>query len=268
MSSKKVITDFQKQGAKDVGLDAESANDVVANLNANTLPMCVGGTDLSSIDTDDVVIVFLVLDGSGSMAPVQSDVIREFNETLIPALKGASSKTRQAMLIGGLIFNNQVRPLWRDGFRKLEDVPELTLTDYQPGGSTALYRAMLDALSVTSVYSSRVIGETNTPPKVVVAVLSDGANNCSPDDPNEVEKIASKLSKEIFTLAFAGFETGETVDFRDIAQATGFEAVWETKMQPGESLDDQRRRLRHLFGTLSSSIVSTSTSASGGFWQD
>ncbi len=270
--SNDVIDLFKQQGAQDVGLDEEAADEIVANLNANTLPMCVGGTDLTAIETDDITLLMLVLDASPSMEPVEDELIREFNETLIPALKGASSKSRQAIIIGGLVFDGRVRPLWNGGFLRLDEVPKLTKKDYRTGGgSTALYQAQLDALGLTAIYSARVINETNTPPKVIIAVLSDGANNCPPYDADEVKKIADKLSREIFVLAFAGFETFEPVDFHQIAKDTGFEAIFETKLQPGESQADKLRRLRHLIGTLSSSVIRQSQtqvtpSASQSFW--
>lgn len=268
--SSDVIDLFKSQGAQDIGLDEDAADAVVANLDANTLPMCVGGTDLATIDTDDIILVMFALDASGSMDPVQKDVIREFNETIIPALEGASAKTRQAILVAGLAFDDRVWPLW-NGFLKLDQVPKLTSKEYRAGGATALHQAMLDALSVSSVFSSRVISETNTPPKVIVVVLSDGANNCAPANPKDVRDVASKLSKEIFVLAFAGFETYEGVDFRQIAKETGFAAVHEVKLQANETEAEKQRRFRHLIGTLSSSLVRQSQTqvtpaASASFW--
>ncbi len=271
--SKKEIEELFKNqgGANSVGLNDSGTEIVVANLNATTLPMCVG-TPIDEIDTDDITIVFFAIDMSPSMQPVEQELIDAFNEVMIPGLKGGSKKTTQTMLVGGLAFTEQVYPFWGGGFQKLEELPKLTAKDYNTsrGIATALYKAMLDSLTAVSVYGSKVLNETGTPPKVIVVVLSDGANNCSPYDPDNVRTVADQLSKELFVLAFAGFETYEGVNFKNIAADTGFGAIYEVK--GGGSQVDLQRKFRHLVNVMSSSIIRQSqaqvtTAASASFWQ-
>lgn len=270
--SKNLLTMFKQQGAGDIGLDQQTTDMVIANLNANTLPMCVGAP-VDEFESDDVTIIFFALDGSPSMSPVEDVLIDEFNNTIIPALKGVNRKTAQTIVVGGLVFDDKVRPLWNGGFLKLDDIPTLTKKNYNTdsGWGTALHKAQIDALSAVSVYTSTVIGEAGITPKTIVVTLSDGANNQPPSSPNAVYQITSKLSNEIFVLSFVGFETGERVDFRSIAQATGFSTVWDIKARANESVDEKRRKFRRMLGVLSSSLVRQSQtqidpSKSGGFF--
>lgn len=272
MSKKDIEEMFQSQGgASSIGLNPKGSEIVVANLNATTLPMCVG-TPIEEIDSDDITVVFFALDMSPSMEPVEQALIDAFNNIMIPGLKGGCGKTTQNMIVGGLAFTESIYPLWGGGFKKLSQLPKMTRKDYNTsrGSATALHQAMLDSLTAVSVYSAKVLNETGIPPKVIVVVLSDGANNCMPQDPGVVRKVAEQLSKEMFVLAFAGFQTFEHVDFHEIAADTGFGAIFES--QDGGSQDELGRRFRHLVGVMSSSIIQqsrtqVSAAASNSFWQ-
>lgn len=269
--SKADVLDTFSQGASDIGLDKKSSDIIVANLNATTLPMCVG-TPISEIETDDVTLIFFILDQSSSMEPVEQDLISGFNDILIPGLKGGSQDIVSTIEIGGLVFNYNIQAMWGGGFQKLEDLPPLTKSDYSTSGSTALHQAVLDAFTAVSVRTTQIMNELGIPPKVMFVILSDGANNNPPDDPADVKKVADSLSNEIFVKAFAGFETWEPVDFKQIAKDIGFGKPFEMKKQPGESDDEMKRRFRHLLGIMSSSLVTQSKTqvtpdSSSAFWQ-
>jgi len=264
IKTKDDIQDLFDQTSEDIGLDNSSSSIIVANLNATTLPMCIGPSP-DSFETDDRIILFYIVDQSPSMTPVESEVINGFNDILIPAFKGASKDVVDSYEIGGIAFNENVTPLWGGGFFNIHDLPILTKADYDTnsGYGTALYKAVLDGLTAVSVRSAEIINETGSVPKVIVVIISDGANNQPPVNPDNVKKVADDLSNEIFVKGFAGFETGETVDFHDIADQIGFGKPFEMKQQPGESKDDMQRRIRHLFGTLSSSTIKQSATTVG-----
>lgn len=262
------------QAGAAVGLKPTSSSIVVANLNATVLPACVGVAP-EEIDTDNNIVLCFVLDQSPSMMPVEQEVISTFNDLLIPALKGASKRNAQSLLIGGFAFNETVTPLWGGGFQRLEDLPKLTRRDYNThsGSRTALYQATLDGLTATTAYAASLVQGTGIVPRIIVVVISDGANNCNPYDASDVRRVAKDLSIETCKLAFAGFESGESVNFHDIAQEMGFE-VFESKIQGSETEADTQRRFRHLINVVSSSIVTASTTKVGGdnksqpFWQN
>lgn len=275
--SKQEVTDlFTDGGAESIGLDKDSEGIVVANLNATTLPMCVG-TPVEEIDTDDVTIIFLLIDGSGSMGDHESVVIDAINEELIGGLKGASKKAQQSIHLGGCIFSSGVTPLWGGGFKKLEDIPPLTTRDYNPsrnGGMTALFDAQLDGVTAAAVYASQVLGGSGTPPKTIIACFSDGADNASSVSASKVKSVYSKLDPEMFITAFMGFKAlwDDDIDFNQIAADTGFRSVMTGEAGKNDSLADRQRKMRHMLKLFSSSIIRQSQTtidpnASASFFQ-
>lgn len=273
MTDKKDVMDIFNEGASHIGLDDESSDILIANLNATNLPMCVG-TPIEEIDTDDVTIIFFILDQSPSMKPVEKELIDGFNEIVIPGLKGASSSLVSTIEIGGLVFNERISAMWGGGFKKLEDLPKLTRSNYDTssGYATALNQAILDGITVVSARAAEVMNELGVPPKVMLVVLSDGANNCPPQNADDVRRVAGQLSDEIFVKAFAGFETMERVNFKEVAEETGFNKPFEMKKKPGESDEDMQRRFRHFLGVMSSSLINQSKTqvtpnSSAAFWQ-
>ncbi|MDP2593979.1 MAG: VWA domain-containing protein [bacterium] len=268
------------QGAA-LGLNGASSDIIIQNMNAGTLPMCVGSpfTD-DEQETDDFRIIKLLFDNSSSMDPVESEVIASVNDVAIPGLLGGAADQVGAIRVGGLTFNHMVRPLWQSGgesgFYPLSDLPKLTSADYRTSGSTALHQGILDGVTALTAYALQVRARTGSNPECVLAVWSDGANNQRPLDPDVVRQVLTSLSPELFTLVFIGFETGERVDFVQIATELGFRDILHSKAQPGESADDQRRRFRNVMRVFSDKLVKrVSTSQVGlkapsggnsGFW--
>lgn len=274
MADKKDLINLFRKSGVSLGLDEESSDVIIQNLNAGTIPMCAGSPfTAEEEETDQFKIILFVLDGSGSMRDVEDAMIKEFNETVIPSLKEAKKSVVTGIRIGGLVFNDGIRPLWGGGFNPIDNIPKLTKAKYQTGGATALFQAVLDGLTATAAYALEIRKKTGTNPEVIVIAMSDGANNMPPTDPDTIYQVTSKLSRELFTLAFAGFETMERVDFRQIAQDIGFPEIFEMKMVPGETDEDRRRRFRHLIGIMSSTLVGqvnkpmAAAGQTGGFWQ-
>lgn len=254
-SKQDIASLFQQQGQA-LGLDPDSSGILIHNLNASTMPLCQGSpfTDEEE-DTDDFRIIMFCLDSSGSMQNVESALIDSFNEIIIPALLGGALNVVGSIRIGGLKFATRVHPLWGGGFHPITELPVLTTKDYKADGYTALNRGVLDAVTAAAAYALQIRDKTGTNPETVFACLSDGANNQSPMDPDEVHQVLSKLSPELFTTVFMGFETYEQVDFRSIARSMGFRDITEVKAQPGESKDEQQRRFRHMMRVFSGSLV-------------
>jgi hypothetical protein len=254
---------FNSDDAVDLGITAQGSQIMIANLNATTLPMCIG-TPVQDLGSDNVVIIMFAIDDSGSMSGVRDLLIELFNELIIKGLRGASKNTVNTIVIGGLKFSRRTEPLWRGGFQKLETLPDLTLADYQAnGGSTNLYQAMLDSITAASAYAAKVLQDTGTPPKVIVIPITDGADNVHQASASDVLAVTQGLSRELFKLPFVVFETLETVDGEKIAADCGFD-VFKSEKQPGETDDDVRRRFRHVLGTISSQTISNSKTNVGG----
>lgn len=262
---------FQSDEAGQLGLSKQGSDILIANLNGTTLPMCVGNFTVDSITSDDVTAVFLAVDASPSMEPVRDLLIETVNEVMIAGLKGASKKSASAVVVGGLAFSTDIWPLWKGGFHHLDQMPDLTQNEYDPsqGHLTNLYQAMMDGITGLTAHTIDIFQQTGTPPKGIVVVLTDGANNTGRCSSDQVRALTNGLSRELYTFAAAVFETNEPVDGNKIARDSGFQ-VFDFKKGVNETVDDVKKRFRHMIGVLSSSIVRASQaqvgSASQSFW--
>lgn len=268
---------FQSQG-KSLGLTEQSSSIIIANLDTTTTPMTFGSPfDDDEQECDDFRLVNFVLDSSISMKPVQGDVRDGMNKIIIPGLLEGAAPQVGAIRYSGLTFGSYVQELWPGSWRKLaKDPPKITAKEYSASGSTALHQGVLDGVTSLTAQALQIENQTGTHPECVLAVLSDGANNCAPHDPAPIKAILDSLSSELFTLVFIGFETGERVDFKKIAANLGFRDVRDLKRKAGETEEDLRREIRHVFkvfseklvGRVSTSQVGSSVSQTGssGFW--
>ena len=271
------LKDLVARQGKSSGLKDASSSIIIANLTQTTAPMCVGtAVDDDEQATDDFRLIYFILDASGSMEDVQDEVREGMNEIVFPGLLGGAAKQVGAIRFGGIKFATDVTMLWQ-GFRKLDQqFPRLTRTEYSASGSTALNRAILDGVTALTTQALQVKAETGTHPECVLAALSDGANRESPRDPGPIKQVLDDLDPRYFTLAFLGFETWENVDFHQIGQSLGFRDIQALKAQPGETKEQQQRRMRHMLKTFSGQLVArVSTSQVGtastgtgnsGFW--
>jgi len=276
MSTQKDLEQLFGNQGKTMGLDDEASSSLIANLNATVAPMCMGDPfDDDELETDDFRLVGFAIDASGSMEDVADDVRETFNEVVIPGLLGGAAPVVGAIRYFGLRFGSDVTPLWGGGWKKLTDeLPKLTTSDYFISGATALHKGTLDLVTAAVGQALQIQQKTGTPPEVTLAVISDGANNQRPMNPDDVKRVLDPLSRELFTLAFFGFETFERVNFMDIAKAMGFRDIQDSRAKPGETRDDQRRRFRHamkvfserLVANVSVSKVGQPVSQTGGFW--
>ena len=262
---------FQKQGHS-FGLDEEASSTLIANLGTTVTPMCLGTPfDDDEQETDDWRLIFFGLDNSDSMEAVHDALKESFNDMIIPGLLGGAIDQVGSIRFNGLAFGSQVKPMWRKSgeWQRLQkgNPPVLTDKEYpQNGGGTMLNQAVLDGVTALTSYATQISQRTGSLPECVLVFLSDGANNGPPMDAAEIKKVLDKLSPELFTLVFIGFETYESsyVNFEDIAKSLGFRDVTSSKMKPGETKAEMQKRLRNLMGVFSQQLVSrTSTSQVG-----
>lgn len=256
---------FSGQGAQ-LGLDAQASSALISNLNATTVPMCIGDPFAAEeLETDDFKLIYFALDASGSMDVVEQDLRDTFNEVIMPGLLGGAASQVGAIRYGGLKFNSSVSKLWGAGFQRLTtSFPKLSPAEYAASGSTALHQGVLDGITAVTAQALQIAKTTGTNPEITFAVLSDGANNCAPRDYDPVYQVLSKLDRELVTLVFYGFETGEQVNFAEIARNLGFRDIRESKAKPGESLDERRRRFRHDMKVFSQQLVKRASTSQVG----
>ena len=117
--------------------------------------------------------LIVVLDKSGSMYSIASDTIGGFNTLL-----SEQRKLGKNIMVSLVLFNDKYE-LVHNGI-KITDVPNLDDTTYSPSGSTAL----LDTVGRTINAVNNRIDATpkkNQPKKVIMAIITDGLENCSSD---------------------------------------------------------------------------------------
>ncbi len=232
--------------AKDDGLDEEAVDTLVDNLDNVALQGCTG-VDVDLIPTDDVTLVVPVLDASESMLDNENykAVIDGFN-TMIEAFKG--SKKAESILLSTWLFNTTPQLLF--GFTPSLSVPELTEAEYHPFGATALYDALLFAMTGLVAYGQK-LRDNGVRTKCIITAFSDGENNSSQAEAHEIKKVAqSLLAQEIYILAYAGFVGYLGFSPEEQARIVGFPSVIEANATQSE--------IRRIFGQVSASIIQTS----------
>lgn len=112
--------------------------------------------------TKETVEAVFILDESGSMFNQQSKVVSGFNENLQDMRRDNSVNYRVTLIK----FASDVTLVYQSV--PIENVKDLTFSDYMPNGSTALLDAVGDAINMFSSLE-----------KVMLHVFTDGEENCS-----------------------------------------------------------------------------------------
>jgi hypothetical protein len=140
----------------------------IQNRQANLVR--AGGADIQSLGAE----LGLVVDRSGSMEPIQDQIVTSFNTLLDEQKHGNKDLVRAGGAVSTTfslaLFNNSVRTVY-DAV-PIVDVPELTRAVYEPAGGTALNDAIGSMIQSIGKRAGR-----NT--RVMIAVLTDGAENSS-----------------------------------------------------------------------------------------
>lgn len=120
---------------------------------------------------DNFTEIVVVLDRSGSMSSVKSDVIGGFNSFI-----KSQQEEEGAAIVTAVQFDTKYETLYSG--RDVQEVEELTDKIYEPRGMTAL----LDAVGRTIVDVDIRLGEMHKddrPSKVIMVIMTDGHENSS-----------------------------------------------------------------------------------------
>jgi hypothetical protein len=121
---------------------------------------------------DNLTEIFYVIDQSGSMAATASDVIGGFN-TFLREQKDITDCEANLSLA---FFDDHYHLVHSS--KRIQDVPELTSTDYRPGGMTAL----LDSIGKSIDDLGKRLAATKEGEragKILVIITTDGFENAS-----------------------------------------------------------------------------------------
>lgn len=121
---------------------------------------------------DNFVKIVFVIDESGSMSSSRSDVIGGFNEFINDQKKEKAGDVNVSLYT----FASTVSTVFNN--KNIADVPELTMDNYRPGGSTALNDAVGKAINETG-YELAAMPEEERPSVVMMVIMTDGKENNS-----------------------------------------------------------------------------------------
>ncbi|MCU0512662.1 MAG: VWA domain-containing protein [Anaerolineae bacterium] len=239
MSSNNLRSLFKNQP----GLSHQSIDLMVQNLDGQAGLGCVGA-QVDELNTDDVTLLVVLLDASGSMDSVRQPVLEAFNE-LCRALM--DSKSRDSILMSAWTFHD--RPALLFGYTPIDQVQDLTPAQYQPDGGTALFDAVLSGFTGIVGYGQD-LRNNGIRTRSIVVVMTDGGDNMSASTAAAVKTVAGDLIRqEFYTLAFVGL--GDEKTFRHIADSMGFPEV----LTVANTAADIRKALHMISG----SVIRTST---------
>jgi hypothetical protein len=119
----------------------------------------------------DETDVTVILDRSGSMEAIQSDVIGGFNRFLRDQ-QHESGECRLTLVQ----FDDQYDVVYTA--RSIADAPRLMDHTFQPRGSTALLDAIGRTIDATGARLA-ALSESNRPDRVMLVIVTDGLENAS-----------------------------------------------------------------------------------------
>lgn len=208
------------------------------------------GIDVDDVDAEDVTLVCVIIDASGSMWDEAEVLRRAYREQLLEPLRGAAEA--DSILLSTLVFScgaaENVRVV--HGYTPIPQCPELTEADYSPGGATPLYDAVSTGLTGLISYGQQ-LRDNGTRTKSIVVVMSDGQENASRISAAKVRNISGDVLREQeFILAYIFY--GKQTEGDTYAEEIGFPA----RHRLTENLDGSG--IRNVFGQVSASVIKTS----------
>lgn len=197
----------------------------------------VANTSINEIDSENVNLIFVGIDRSGSMFGFQQDMTKALGD-----FKDALSNSKEAdeILVARADFSDSVSI---GGYKKISEFD----TAYRTGGCTALFDTIVEGADKLKEYRDFLKNE-GMRVKAVFAIFSDGLNNVG-NDFGAAKSAVYYLNKEEIVTAFISFggeatQTAKDLDFRNILDVSS-----------------SASELRRAFNCLSKSVIENSKSA-------
>lgn len=155
--------------------------------------------------------ISFIVDRSGSMAGKESDTIGGFNSLIVDQKKIPGKCT-----ISFHQFDHEYITTFDTV--TLSAVRELTQHDYTPRGMTALYDAIGKTINLLGE-SLRKLPESSRPSKVLIIIITDGAENASKEfDKNQiVSMIEHQKNKYQWEFVFLGADLNSVADAQSLS---------------------------------------------------
>ncbi len=150
-------------------------------------------TAVDDIDSENVNLIFIGIDKSGSMSSYRGDMVsclKEFKQAL------TDSKEADEILVARADFNSSINV---GGYKKITEFD----TNYDASGMTALYNVIEDGTQKLTDYME-YLKQQGVRVKAVFAIFSDGEDTVS-NDPSEAKRRIQDLNSKEITTAFISF---------------------------------------------------------------
>ncbi|OGD84106.1 hypothetical protein A2572_03190 [Candidatus Collierbacteria bacterium RIFOXYD1_FULL_40_9] len=217
----------------------------VANIGNTHALANVQHATTDDLHGDQVFLVLRIFDITPSMDDHIDELIKAEREN-IKALKDSASENE--FLISTWLFNSKSGFIVLDGFVPIDDVTPLDRNLCKTDGITNLfdtvYTGITDPHAGVMAYAKQ-LSLSGITPKVAVAVFTDGGDNASRTDPQEIKNEVNLAEGYYFTLFAFGVGFGPKA-----AKAMGFPNCAEHDALHGN--------IRKLMGTFSKSLVRAS----------
>ncbi len=196
----------------------------------------IENTSVDDIDSENVNLIFLGIDKSGSMSCYRNDMsscLAEFKQAL------TESKEADEILVARADFNGSIDV---GGYKKITEFD----TNYNASGMTALYNVIEEGTDKLTDYME-YLKQQGVRVKAVFAIFSDGEDTVS-YDPTKAKQSVKILNDKEITTAFISFGSASA----GIAKQLGFKNILDVKSSASE--------LRKAFDCLSKSVIESSKS--------
>ena len=197
----------------------------------------VENTAVDELESENINLIFLGIDESGSMFDYRFDMkkcLTEFKTAL------TDSKEADEILVARADFADRYTI---GGYKKISEFD----TCFDAFGCTAMYDTIVDGSEKLKEYR-KFLKDQGVRVKAVFAIFSDGADNNSTRSYREAESAVNFLNNEEITTAFISFGGAATQTAKDL----GFRNILDVASSASE--------LRKAFNCLSKSVIESSRS--------
>lgn len=216
------MSDFENS----IGLEIDGLDDIEME-----------NTSIEEINSENINLMFLGIDQSGSMDSFRNDMNHSLNE-----FKDALTNSREAdeILVARADFEDAIAI---GGYKKISEFD----TSFRAGGCTAMYDAVTEGTRKLKEYR-QYLKDQGVRVKAVFAVFSDGLDNASKSSFSEAKRSVDFLNDEEITTAFISFGGKAATE----AKSLGFRNILDVTSSASE--------LRKAFDCLSKSVIESSKS--------
>lgn len=197
----------------------------------------VANTSIDDIESENVNLIFVGIDQSGSMHPYVTDMgsaLSRFKQAL------EESKESDDILVARANFAADIDI---GGYKKISEFD----CNYTAWGATPMYDVIVDGSLKLDGYRT-FLKDQGVRVKAVFAIFSDGDDTCSVRTFGDAKAAIEKLNHEEITTAFISFGGAATKTAKDL----GFRNILDVASSASE--------LRKAFDCLSKSVIESSKS--------